>query len=117
MDDFHCTARVSSQQTKDQLRSVGFEDIREEVLKCYINPWSTDPYHREVSRWFNLGFSHGLEAMSLMPLIDQVGMTLKEVKDLCQKVKTESCVLAYHAYFNVYVRAPPHKIYLTGGHG
>jgi hypothetical protein len=80
------------------MEGAGLVDFKEEVIKCYVNPWSRDRHEREMARWYNLGFCHSVEAMSFMPLIENIGMTFDQVRDLCARVKKEVCVLRYHAY-------------------
>ncbi|KAK5992826.1 Secondary metabolism regulator LAE1 [Cladobotryum mycophilum] len=98
MDRFNRSARVSTENTKRMVEAAGFTDFQETTVRCYVNPWSPDRHMREVARWFNLGFSLGLEAMSMMPMIEKMNMTQKDVKDLCERVKKEICILRYHSY-------------------
>lgn len=83
------------------MEAAGFTDFREEVIRCYVNPWMSDRHERDVARWFNLGLSHGIPAMSTMPMIEGLGMDQEEVRKLCSDVNHEICVLRYHAYFNM----------------
>jgi hypothetical protein len=94
-------ARVDSVATRQMLEGAGFTDFREEIIRCYVNPWMSDRHEREIARWFNLGLSHGIVAMSLMPMIEGLHMEQEEVLDLCLRVNKEICVLRYQAYFNV----------------
>lgn len=98
MDGFDRCARVRPSHTRRMLENAGFVDITEETLRCYLNPWSEERHERECARWFNLGFTLGLEAMSLKPMIEQLGMTVAEVKDMCGQAIKESCKLRHHAY-------------------
>lgn len=92
------SAKVDPERTRRQLEEAGFENIKEEAIRFYVCPWSEEKKEREIARWFNLVFALGLEAMSLVPLIDYGGMTYNEVRDLCARVQKEICVLRYHAY-------------------
>ncbi|KAF7540769.1 hypothetical protein G7Z17_g12130 [Cylindrodendrum hubeiense] len=103
MDQFNRRARVMPQETRQMIEAAGFTDVREEVIKAYVCPWSEDRAERELARWFNLGLTHSLEALSLMPLIEKQGMKFDDVRELCGKVKKEICVLRYHTYCNIHV--------------
>lgn len=83
------------------MKAAGFTNFREVTIRCYVNPWMSDSYEREVSRWFNRGLSSGILAMSIMPMIEGLKMSLAEVERLCQKVNEEICMLRHHAYFNM----------------
>nr|UWK20375.1 chromatin methyl transferase [Trichoderma cf. fertile] len=103
MHRYQRSVTISCRDTKRMMEAAGFTDFTETTIKCYVNPWSPDRHDREVARWFNLAFSLGLEAMSMMPMIDQLGMTKDDVLDLCGRVKKEMCILRYHAYCTLHV--------------
>lgn len=98
MHRYQRSIKVSTQDTKRMMEAAGFTDFTETTVRAYVNPWSPDRHQREVARWFNLAFSMGLEAMSMMPMIENLGMTKDDVLDLCGRVKKEICILRYHAY-------------------
>ncbi|PTB55017.1 hypothetical protein M431DRAFT_85012 [Trichoderma harzianum CBS 226.95] len=89
---------VSCEVARDNMEAAGFTDFTETTMRCYVNPWSPERHTRETARWFNLALSLGLEAMSMMPMIDKLGMTKEDIQDLCNRVKKEICILRYHAY-------------------
>ncbi|KAH7155508.1 methyl transferase [Dactylonectria estremocensis] len=103
MDMFDRSARVNSNERYLMMEAAGFTDIKEEVIRAYVCPWSEDRTERELARWFNLGLTHSLDSLSLIPLIEKMGMTLEQVKELSEKVKKEICVLRYHTYCNIHV--------------
>ncbi|KAJ4271423.1 hypothetical protein NW762_000125 [Fusarium torreyae] len=103
MDHFNRSARVTPQETRQLLEASGFTDVRQEVIQAYVCPWSPDRHEREIARWFNLGLSHSLEALSLVPLVEKQGLKVEEVRELCAQAKRETCVLRYHTYCNIYV--------------
>ncbi|KAM0556784.1 hypothetical protein ACHAPJ_005844 [Fusarium lateritium] len=103
MDHFNRSARVTPQETRQLLEAAGFTDVRQEVIQAYVCPWSPDRHEREIARWFNLGLSHSLEALSLVPLVEKQGLKAEEVRELCAQAKRETCVLRYHTYCNIYV--------------
>lgn len=90
-----------SHETRQMMEAAGFVEVKEEVVQAFVCPWSSDRQPRELARWFNLGLSHSLEALSLMPLIEKQGLKFEEVRELCQRVKQEICILRYHTYCNM----------------
>ena len=52
----------------------------------------------EVGNWFNLVLYYGLEAMSLMPMVDDLSMDPEVVRNLCREVKKEICALQCRAF-------------------
>lgn len=101
MDILNRSARVSPQWTVRMLEEAGFVDIREETIRCYVNPWSNDRQERTLAQWFNLVLSQGLEAMCLMPLVDQLDMSVEDVQALCARARKETCILRYHTYMTL----------------
>lgn len=101
MDQFNRTARVAPEETRQMLEATGFIDVKHEVIPAFVCPWSPDRREREIARWFNLGLSHSLESLSLMPLVEKHGLGPDEVRDLCARVKRETCILRYHTYCNM----------------
>nr|UWK20376.1 chromatin methyl transferase [Trichoderma gamsii] len=102
MHRYRRSVKVSTEDTKRMMEAAGFTEFKETTIRCYLNPWSTDRHQREAARWFNLALGLGLEAMSLMPMIDMLHMKQEDVVDLCKRVKAETCVLRYHTYFTLH---------------
>ncbi|OAA46917.1 Ribosomal RNA methyltransferase RrmJ/FtsJ [Metarhizium rileyi] len=100
-ETFGRNGRLDSATVRRTMESAGFIDFREEIIRCYVNPWMPDRHERELASWFNLGLSRGVEAMSLMPMIEGLGLKQEEVHNLCQRVIKEICVLSHHAFFHV----------------
>ncbi|KAI8691550.1 Secondary metabolism regulator LAE1 [Fusarium sp. Ph1] len=103
MDQFNRTARVAPEETRQMLEAAGFTDIKQEIIPAFVCPWSPDRREREIARWFNLGLSHSLESLSLMPLVEKHRLGPDEVRELCARVKREICILRYHTYCNIHV--------------
>lgn len=101
MDGYDRSARVDSERTQRLLKEAGFVDITHETIRCYVNPWSEDKQERDIARWFNLGITQGLEAMSLMPMIDHGHSTFEQVQTLCERAKLEMSTLRYRAYMTL----------------
>ena len=63
------TARASrpiayNHTTRQMLQTAGFIDIQEIVIRAPYNSWPNDPHQKEIGRWYNLGITEGLEALS-----------------------------------------------------
>jgi hypothetical protein len=83
------------------LEQQGFVEIQEQVIKVPFNPWPTDPHMRDIGRWYNLGLSRGVEALTLGPLTRMSGWKKSDVDRLVAEVKRDACVRGYHAYCNM----------------
>ena len=88
--------------TRRMLEGQGFVEIREEVIKAPLNPWSADPHLKDIGRWFCLGMIRGLEGMTLGPLTRYNGWSKDDVSRLCQDVEKEILSKKIHAYCNMY---------------
>ncbi|RFU72149.1 methyl transferase [Trichoderma arundinaceum] len=112
MHRYQRSVKVSSQDTKRMMEAAGFTDFTETTVRCYVNPFSPDRHDRELGRWFNLAITLGLQAMSMMPMIENLGMTEADVVDLCERVKSEMCILRFHAYCTLHIwtaKRPPSR--------
>lgn len=98
MDKANRSARVAPAKIQQVIEAAGFTDVKQEVIKAFVCPWSSNRRERDIARWFNLGLSLGLESLSMVPLVKTHGLTYEEVQDLCAKVKDEICTLQYHTY-------------------
>ncbi len=87
--------------TRRLLEWQGFDKIQEQVIRIPLNPWPSDPYLRDVGRWYNLGLTQGLEALSVGPLTRMTGMTKDDVGRLTAIAKREICSRKVHAYCNL----------------
>lgn len=101
MDGFQRSARVSSSQVRRMMEAAGYVQFDEIVIRCCVSPWCADPHEKIVARWFNAGLTEAIEAMSLVPLVEKLGMHVSQVEDLCERLQSEICMLRYHAYFNM----------------
>jgi hypothetical protein len=90
--------------TKALLQRAGFIDIREQTIRAPINAWSTDPHQREIGKWYNLGLSLGLEALSLAAFtrVNNWNHT-RDITPFLADVKAEMCKKGIHAYNNMCV--------------
>jgi len=84
------------------LQTAGFIDIQETIIRAPYNSWPADPHQKEIGRWYNLGITEGLEALSLGPLTRAYRWgALEHVKPLVQAAKREICTRKMHAYNNM----------------
>jgi hypothetical protein len=89
-------------KSKDQLRSQGFVDIEETIIRAPLNTWPTNTYQREVGKWYHVGLTEGIEAMS-MALFSRIFLwSPKEtIVPWLTKVKDELTQTKIHAYNNM----------------
>ncbi|KAJ5037185.1 uncharacterized protein L3040_007365 [Drepanopeziza brunnea f. sp. 'multigermtubi'] len=89
--------------TGNLLERQGFVDIQEEVIKIPLNPWEKDPHAKDIGRWYNLGLTQGLQALSLGPMTRMLGWTPAQVEALTAEVKREVCAKKHHFYCNMHI--------------
>lgn len=77
--------------------------MQEIVHKLPLSPWHPDPYLKDCGRWYSLGLSEGLEALSLGPMTRVMGWSADEVKNFLVPVQKEINSKQIHAYHNMYV--------------
>jgi hypothetical protein len=94
------------------LERQGFVEIQEQVIKVPLNPWPADPHLKDIGRWYNLGLTQGLEALSLGPFTRVNLWTKADVDRLIAEVKKEVCSKRFHAYCNMYVPLFPTENFL-----
>lgn len=101
------TARVDrpiayNHNTRELLENAGFIDIHEEVIRAPYNSWPNDPHQKEIGRWYNLGLTEGLEALSFAPFTRVNQWDLHQhVKPLVETVRREIRNRKIHAYNNM----------------
>ncbi|OLN84355.1 hypothetical protein CCHL11_05949 [Colletotrichum chlorophyti] len=98
-----CGQPIDVFDVRAELHAAGFTNITENVIKLPLNPWSTDKFEEEIGRWFNLGLTHCLEALTLMPFIRIEGWQKQEVDMLVDDLKREICRLHIHGYCRMWV--------------
>lgn len=80
------------------LAAQGFVDIRDEVIKIPLNPWERDSHQKDIGRWYNLGMTEGMEAVSLGPFTRIFNWSRDDVIRLITDVKKEICDRRIHVY-------------------
>jgi hypothetical protein len=83
------------------LERTGFVEIQEQIIKVPLNPWPTDPHLKDIGRWYNLGLTQGLEALTLGPLTRMSHWTKADVDRLVSDAKREICSKRFHTYCNM----------------
>jgi hypothetical protein len=102
------STRLDPARVCRQLEQAGFVDVQQVVTPCHLSPWSHKEHENIASKWLNLAFTDGLEARSLLPLIDYGPLKdRQEVAALCRQVKDEVCCLSYRFFMEMLVTAMP----------
>lgn len=90
--------------TRQLLQGAGFIDIQETIIRAPFNSWPNDPHQKEIGRWYNLGLTEGLEALSFAPFTRINRWDLNEhVKPLVEAVRREICNRKIHGYNNIHI--------------
>ncbi|KAF2839261.1 methyltransferase LaeA [Patellaria atrata CBS 101060] len=103
------TARVArpiayQHNTRAMLSAAGFIDIQETIIRAPYNAWPADPHQKEIGRWYNLGITEGLEALSLAPLTRVNRWDADQhVRPLVNQVRSVICSKKVHAYNNIHI--------------
>ena len=101
------TARVDrpiayDHRTRQLLQAAGFIDIQETIIRAPYNTWAADDHQKDIGRWYNLGLTEGLEALSAAPFTRVNRWDMNEhVKPLVEAVRREVCNRKIHAYNNM----------------
>lgn len=89
--------------TKEMLRRAGFIDITETVIRAPLNGWALDTHQKQIGRWYSLGLSEGLQALSLAPFTRIFKWQTSHFEDLLKQVQKEICNSKIHAYHNMHI--------------
>ncbi|RFU27415.1 hypothetical protein B7463_g8910, partial [Scytalidium lignicola] len=90
-------------ETRAMLERQGFVEIQEQVIKIPMNPWPSDPHMKDIGRWYNLGITQGLEALTIGPLTRMSGWKKVDVDRVVADAKREICSKKYHVYCNMHI--------------
>jgi len=89
-------------RTRQLLQQAGFIDIQETVIRVPYNSWPNDPHQKDIGRWYNLGITEGLEALSIAALTRVYSWNLNEnIRPMLDQVRREICNRKIHAYNNM----------------
>jgi len=101
MDDAGRPLRFDPGKIKEQLYSVGFADITEQVIQLPLHPWPLTTFEREMSSWTNLFLKKSMKSMTMLPLTKYLNWSPQQVVDLCKAAMTESQSDDYRWYIRV----------------
>lgn len=87
--------------TRQQLQNAGFIDIQEIVIRAPYNSWPSDAHQKEIGRWYFLGLTEGLEALSLQPFFKNFKWTPEVIRNYLTSVKREIGTQKFRAYNNM----------------
>ncbi|ORY54836.1 methyltransferase LaeA [Pseudomassariella vexata] len=71
------------------LKQAGFVDVEHLIKDVPFHPWPEDEHKKDIGRWFNLGMTQGIEALTMAPLTRMRGFTREQVLTLAQDVRKE----------------------------
>lgn len=74
---------------KSRLEAAGFTSIRSEVINVPMGTWPRDPRKKTIGKMWLISVLEGLEATSLRNLTKCKDWKVEDVRDLCEKVKSE----------------------------
>jgi hypothetical protein len=90
--------------TRQMLQTAGFIDIQETIVRAPLNGWPSDPHQKTIGRWYNLGLTDGLDALSLAAFTRVNRWHPDEhVRPLLKEVKKEIAKSKVHAYNNIHI--------------
>jgi hypothetical protein len=88
--------------TREMLQTAGFIDIREQVIRAPLNGWPTDPHQKQIGRWYNIGLSEGLGALSAAAFTRINRWNMQDhVEPLLKEVEKEMNKSSMHTYNNM----------------
>lgn len=92
------SAKIDSPKIRGMIEAAGFTDLKEEVFKVYINPWSTNPRDNNIGKWFNLALAHSSFSLIMKPLVEKFGWDMADIKALQSAIQDEAQQLTNHTY-------------------
>lgn len=96
----------------EYLKEAGFINVQEHVIQLPLNPWPQDPHLKDLSRWYQLGLSEGIEGMTLGPMCRVMKWPLSSVHQFLKDVMREIRSRKIHGYHEAYVQ----KLSISGQH-
>ncbi|KAH8596667.1 LaeA-like protein, partial [Bisporella sp. PMI_857] len=85
------------------LEETGFVDIKHEVIMIPLNHWPNDAFHKTIGRWYNLGLTQGLQALTLAPLYRMSGFDKARVDGVVDEARKEACTRRFHTYNEMHI--------------
>ncbi|KAI1392863.1 methyltransferase LaeA [Hypoxylon trugodes] len=90
-------------RTVEILQSLGYVDVEQVSKRIPFTTWPDSEPEKEIGKWFNLGITMGLQALSIAPLTRMNGYEPDQVNDLIAKVRKEMCSRGMRAYCTMYI--------------
>ena len=87
--------------TRQMLEAAGFTDILEQIIRAPFNSWSKDTHQKQIGRWYCVGLSEGIEAMSMAPFTRIFRWSPADVKRMADDVKSYVMKRHCHGYNNM----------------
>jgi hypothetical protein len=94
---------TANPNTRGLLEQLGYIEVEHNSRRVPFNPWPTDVQEQELGRWFNLGMTQGIQALTLAPLTRMNGYNKDQVEALVTNVKREICNPNLRAYCTMWV--------------
>lgn len=91
------------QNTRQMLETAGFTDIQERVIRAPYNSWPRDPHQKEIGRWYCVGASDSVEALSMAPFTRAFKWPVGTVRRYVEDVQKCMMTRKYHGYNNIHV--------------
>ncbi|KAI5863022.1 methyltransferase LaeA [Durotheca rogersii] len=89
--------------TAGMLQHLGYVDVEQVSKRIPFNSWPPEEHERELGRWFNLGVTQGLHALTIAPLTRMNGYDPEQVAILIERVRKEMCTRGMRAFCTMYV--------------
>ncbi|KAI0392790.1 methyltransferase LaeA [Xylariaceae sp. FL0594] len=97
-------------KTRDMLEAIGFVDVEHKQIRIPFNPWPAEESEKEIARWFNLGLTQGLDAISMCPMVEKMFIPEEAVGALLMDVRRDICKREMRTYCTLHTfvaRRPP----------
>ncbi|KAK6541922.1 hypothetical protein TWF694_007697 [Orbilia ellipsospora] len=90
------------QTVADELRKIGYDDVKVVCQKCPQNPWPKNQHMKTLGRYSLLNLLDGLEGFAMKLFTGALGWKKDEVDVFVMRLKQEALNKNYHMYFNYY---------------
>jgi hypothetical protein len=84
--------------TQGLLEQLGFVEVKHYTMAIPFHPWPDDEHEKDMGRWFNLGMTQGIQALTMAPLTRMRRYSAEQVIQLVEDVKKDICTRSYRAY-------------------
>ncbi|KAK6500993.1 hypothetical protein TWF506_003749 [Arthrobotrys conoides] len=90
-------------RVKEWCEAAGFEEVTQKMYKLPIGPWPKDKYEKALGSYNLANMLSACDGFSLHLLTKFYGMSVEELNDLMDRVKSEMKNKKIHSYFRMYV--------------